>query len=109
MGQERLARRVLGVSENADMAKIQKAFRGLAMKYHPDRNPGNEKALQRLKRVINAYEFLKGNEDLVVLPDEGGAAERRIGNYHNTEWGFFCHWKETFMDDLVGNGREGEQ
>jgi len=49
---------ILGVSRNADEATIKKAYRSLAMKYHPDRNPGNNQAVERMKEVNEAYAVL---------------------------------------------------
>jgi preprotein translocase subunit Sec63 len=48
---------VLGVSRNASEADIKKAYRRLAMKYHPDRNPGRE-AEHKFKEAKLAYEVL---------------------------------------------------
>ncbi|MBT8400427.1 MAG: J domain-containing protein [Rhodothermia bacterium] len=49
---------VLGVSEDADAAEIKKAYRKLAQKYHPDRNPGDARAEERFKAVQEANEVL---------------------------------------------------
>jgi molecular chaperone DnaJ len=49
---------LLGVSRNASDAEIKKAFRRLAMKYHPDRNKDNPDAEERFKRIKEAYEVL---------------------------------------------------
>lgn len=49
---------VLGVDRNADEGVIKKAFRKLAMKYHPDRNPGDEAAEAKFKEAREAYEIL---------------------------------------------------
>jgi len=50
---------VLGVSQNASNADIARAFRALALVYHPDRNQGNEKAEAIYKQISEAYETLK--------------------------------------------------
>lgn len=104
--EERLARKILGVAENADAMEIKKAFWRLAMRYHPDKNPGNDKALRRFVEALNAYEFLNGKVDHLALPEEEDTREELIGKYRANEWGFFCHWRETFMDDFVGKGFE---
>jgi molecular chaperone DnaJ len=49
---------VLGVARDASEADIKKAYRRKAMKYHPDRNPGDEKAGERFQEVSEAYEVL---------------------------------------------------
>ena len=49
---------VLGVDKNADEQAIKKAYRKLAMKYHPDRNPDNKEAEEKFKEVNEAYEVL---------------------------------------------------
>lgn len=49
---------VLGVARTATAADIKKAFRGLAMQFHPDRNPGDKTAESRFKEINEAYEVL---------------------------------------------------
>ena len=49
---------VLGVDKGADDATIKKAYRKLAMKYHPDRNPDNKEAEEKFKEIGEAYEVL---------------------------------------------------
>lgn len=49
---------VLGVNRNADDSTIKKAYRKLAMKYHPDRNPDNKEAEEKFKEIGEAYEVL---------------------------------------------------
>ena len=50
--------KVLGVSENATQDEIKKAYRQLAKKYHPDLNPGDETAAQKMNEVNQAYDML---------------------------------------------------
>ena len=49
---------VLGIGKDADEATIKKAYRELAMKYHPDRNPGDNQAVERMKEINEAYAVL---------------------------------------------------
>ena len=53
---------VLGINKNADEATIKKAYRNLAMKYHPDRNPGNAGAVERMKEINEAYAVLSDTQ-----------------------------------------------
>lgn len=50
--------KILGVNRNASQAEIKKAYRKLAMKYHPDRNPGDKKAEEQFKEINEANEVL---------------------------------------------------
>ncbi len=49
---------VLGVSKTASADDIKAAYRKLALKYHPDRNPGNKEAEEKFKEAAEAYEVL---------------------------------------------------
>ena len=58
---------VLGVSRNASDAELKKAFKKLAMKYHPDRNPDDPSANAKFKEAAEAYEILSDSEKKISL------------------------------------------
>ena len=54
---------VLGISRNASDSDITKAFRSLARKYHPDKNPDDTEAERKFKEVQEAYAILSNKEE----------------------------------------------
>lgn len=54
--------KVLGINENATKDEIKKAYRSLQMKYHPDKNPGNQEAIIMTQKINEAYETLGDDE-----------------------------------------------
>ena len=58
MAQKRDYYEVLGVDKNATEDQIKKAYRTIAIKYHPDRNPGNKEAEEKFKEAAEAYDVL---------------------------------------------------
>ena len=53
---------ILGISKQASAEEIKKAYRKLALQYHPDRNPGNKKAEDKFKKAAEAYQVLSSPE-----------------------------------------------
>lgn len=64
---------VLGVSKNADAAEIKKAYRRLAMKYHPDRNEGDASAEGKFKEAKEAYDILSDGQKRAAYDQFGHA------------------------------------
>ena len=73
MAEKRDYYEVLGVSKNADASEIKKAYRKLALQYHPDKNPGNKEAEEKFKEAAEAYDVL-GNEEKRRRYDQFGHA-----------------------------------
>lgn len=71
--------KVLGVDRSAKQDEIKKAYRKLAVKYHPDKNPGDKAAEEKFKEISEAYQVL-GNEDSRKKYDELGANWKQYEN-----------------------------
>jgi molecular chaperone DnaJ len=81
MSQKRDYYEVLGVSKNADEAEIKKAYRKLALKYHPDKNPGNKEAEEKFKEAAEAYEVLSNQEKKAQYDRFGHAGMGASGGF----------------------------
>ncbi|MDR2416619.1 MAG: molecular chaperone DnaJ [Holosporales bacterium] len=65
---------ILGVSRSASQDELKKAFRKLAVKYHPDKNPGDKAAEQKFKEINEAYDILKDDQKRAAYDKFGEAA-----------------------------------
>ena len=97
---------VLGVDKSASDPEIKKAFRRIAMKYHPDRNPDDESAGEKFKEAQEAYEIL-GDEEKKAAYDRFGHAgvdpNSGAGGFGGA--GFSDVFGDVFGDIFGGGGR----
>ena len=71
---------ILEVTRTASGDEIKKSYRKLAIRYHPDKNPGDKKAEEQFKELSEAYEILSDSEKRTVYDRHGHAAfDRRAG------------------------------
>ena len=93
---------VLGVSRDASEDEIKKAYRKLAMKYHPDKNPNNKEAEEKFKEASEAYEVLSDKEKRQLYDQYGHAGiDQQFGN-GGFSWNDFSHFDD--ISDLFGGG-----
>ncbi|HKK41583.1 MAG TPA: molecular chaperone DnaJ [Bacteroidales bacterium] len=103
---------VLEVSKQATKEEIKKAYRKQALKYHPDKNPGDKTAEENFKEAAEAYEVLS-NDDKRARYDRfghagvGGAASNGFGGTHMTMDDIFSSFGDIFGDAFGGFGAFG--
>ena len=99
---------ILGVAKNASEEDIKKAYRKLAMKYHPDRNPDNKEAEEKFKEVKEAYEMLTNPEKREAYDRYGHAGvdpNMGGGGFGGGAGGFGDAFGDIFGDIFGGGGR----
>ncbi len=98
---------ILGVAKNSSEDEIKKAYRKLAMKYHPDRNPDSKEAEEKFKEVKEAYEMLTNPEKREAYDRYGHAGvDPNMGGMGGG--GGFGGFGDAFGDifgDIFGGGR----
>lgn len=105
--------KTLGVSKGVTADELKKAYRKLAMQYHPDRNPNNPEAEKKFKEIAEAYEVLSDDQKRAAYDSyghaafdqsAGGGGFNRGGGFHAGAGGFSDMFNDIF-EDLMGGGR----
>ncbi|AEH33814.1 DnaJ [Vibrio anguillarum 775] len=101
---------VLGVGRDASERDIKKAYKRLAMKFHPDRNQGDDSASDKFKEVKEAYEILTDSQKKAAYDQYGHAAFEQGGMGGGGFGGGSADFGDIFGDvfgDIFGGGRRG--
>ena len=104
--------KVLDLARTATEADIKKAYRRLAMKYHPDRNPGDKEAEENFKEAKEAYEVLCEADKRAIYDQHGHAGIDASRNSGGARGGFaggdaFGEMFGEMFGDIFGGGRRG--
>jgi molecular chaperone DnaJ len=89
---------LLGVARNAGENEIKKAYRKLALQYHPDRNPGDKQAEERFKEVSEAYSVLSDPQKRMQYDQFGHAAFGEGGPFAGGGFDFSGGFEDVFSD-----------
>ncbi|MBI2380721.1 MAG: molecular chaperone DnaJ [Gammaproteobacteria bacterium] len=106
---------ILGVAKNAEEAELKKAYKKLAMKYHPDRNPDNKEAEEKFKEAKEAYEILTDAQKRQAYDQFGHAGvDPSMGGFGGGRGGHAggASFSDIFGDvfgDIFGGGRGGQR
>ena len=101
---------VLGVSRTASDAELKKAFKKLAMKYHPDRNPDDPAANEKFKEAAEAYEILSDSEKKSAYDQFGHAGVQGMGGCQGAgfqDFNFGDIFGDIFGDVFGGRSSSG--
>jgi molecular chaperone DnaJ len=93
---------ILSVARDADAESIKKAYRKLALQYHPDRNNGDKAAEEKFKEATEAYEILRNSEKRSAYDRFGHAGVKRSAGGAGYEGFDFADALEIFMRDFGG-------
>jgi molecular chaperone DnaJ len=102
---------LLGVSKGAGPEDLKKAYRKLAMQWHPDRNPGDKAAEQKFKDLSEAYDVLRDDQKRAAYDRYGHAAFENGRGAGPGDFGFAAGFADIF-DEMFGDfmgGRRGQQ
>ncbi len=102
---------VLGVARNASQEEIKKAYRKGALKYHPDKNPGDASAEKKFKEISEAYEVLSDDKKRQIYDQYGADALRGAAGMGGAGGAGFSSMEEalrTFMGAFGGGGGGGD-
>ena len=104
---------LLEVQRGADEATLKSAYRRLAMKWHPDRNPGDAKAEQQFKAINEAYDVLKDPQKRAAYDRFGHAAFQQGGGAGGfgggQDFGGFADIFESVFGEFMGGGGRGRR